>query len=189
MPLIVDGYNVLFAIAEHGDRSVAEAVEEARSRLLRHLTRYHQATREPVTLIFDSGARTGGATREERLPGIRILYSHPPRTADDDVRRLVEVSTAPQHLRVVTSDGELARACARLGARVVGAKAFLGELAALAREAKADESEDRLKQQPPSADEVREWLEIFGEEDYTPELGTRVWKKALRNRGKGKGAQ
>jgi predicted RNA-binding protein with PIN domain len=168
MALIIDGYNVLFAIAEQRGRELAAAIEEARARLLQHLTRYSQATHESITVIFDQSAHAGGATHEERLPGIRILYSHPPRTADDDIRRIVETSHAPQHLRVVTSDQALGRDCARLGARLVGAKAFFRELTQLAEESRDDERETWVKQQPPSSDEIREWLRIFGEAKPPP---------------------
>jgi predicted RNA-binding protein with PIN domain len=161
MALIIDGYNVLFAIAERPGHELAAAIEAARARLLKHLTRYHQATRDLVTVIFDQSAHTGGASAEERLPGITLRYSHPPRTADDDIRRLVEASHAPQHLRVVTSDQALSRDCARRGARVVGAREFFNELLRLAEQSRDDEAETRLKQQPPSAGEVREWLEVF----------------------------
>jgi predicted RNA-binding protein with PIN domain len=164
MPLIIDGYNVLFAIARHGARSVAEAIEEARGRLLRHLARYHQAAREPITIVFDQSRHTGGATREERQPGVRILYAHPPRTADDDIRRMVQASAAPARVRVVTSDRQLARACAECGAQVVGAMAFYRELADLERHSRDDEHEHRIKTQPPSDDEVREWLRLFSED-------------------------
>jgi len=161
MALLIDGYNVLFAIAEQRGQELAAAIEEARARLLKHLTRYSQATHDPITVIFDQSAHTGGATHAEFLPGIRILYSHPPRTADDDIRRLVETSHSRQHLRVVTSDQALGRDCTKLGARVVGAKAFFRELTQLAEESRDDEHETWVKQQPPSAGEIKEWLEVF----------------------------
>ncbi len=161
MALILDGYNVLFAIAEQKGRDMAAAIEEARARLLKHLTRYYQTMHESITTVFDQSAHAGGATHPESLPGIRILYSHPPRTADDDIRRMVEVSHSRQLLRVVTSDQALGRDCTRLGARVVGAKAFIRELTQLADQSRDDEHETWVKQQPPSADEIKEWLEVF----------------------------
>jgi predicted RNA-binding protein with PIN domain len=183
MALLIDGYNVLFAIAEQKGQDVAAAIEAARARLLKHLTRYSQATHDPVTLIFDQSARAGGATREEGLPGIRILYSHPPRTADDDIRRIVETSHAPQHFRVVTSDQALGRDCARLGARVVGASAFFRELTTLAEASQDDERETWLKQQPPSAAEIQEWLDAFGDgREFREKFGETDVGKPLRPR-------
>jgi len=165
MPLIVDGYNVLFAIAQYGGRPVAEAIEEARTRLTGLLLRYHRHTGEAITLVYDSRQPAGGASRQESLPGVRIVYSHPPRTADDDIRSLVEKSPAPRLLRVVTSDRELARACTRGGAAVVGAGTFFRELTDQAREGQRAEEELRLKTLPPSREEIQDWLRIFGDDE------------------------
>jgi len=167
--LIIDGYNLLFAIARFGGRPVAKAIEEARARLLDQLIRYHRSTGEAITIVFDKRKHTGGARAQESLPGIRIVYSHPPRTADDEIRRLVEGSTAPRHIRIVTSDRELARACRERGASVVGARTFFTQLTSVVRRADADEDELRLKQNLPSADELAEWLEAFGEAGQSEE--------------------
>jgi len=157
MHLIVDGYNVLFAIARYGrGRAVADALDEARGRLLPQLVRYAQETGDQVTVVFDS---------RRSLPGVRVVYSHPPRSADDDIRRLVETSTGPQHIRVVTSDRALADICRRAGAEVVGARTFHNGLTARLREADADRHEHQIKRQAPDADEIREFLELFGEDD------------------------
>ena len=162
MPLIVDGYNVLFCLAPHGTNSSPEAIEGARERLLRLLMSYLQATGQSITVVFDRKVPSGGARREETLGGVRILYTHPPHTADDDIRRMVETSTAPHTLRVVTSDRELGNACSRCGAAVVSASAFLGDLNGVVAAARANETEQRMKQEPPSEDELRYWLNVFG---------------------------
>lgn len=163
MHVIVDGYNVLFAIARYGrGRPVAEALDEARARLLPQLVRYAQHTGDRVTVVFDSRQPAGGASHRESVRGVRIIYSHPPRTADDDIRQIAEASSAPRHVRVVTSDRALRHACARAGADVVGAKTFHRRLCDLLRQADADRHEHQLKHEPPDADEVREFLELFG---------------------------
>jgi len=164
MSLIIDAYNVLFAITHHGGKPIGDAIEEARTRLIEKLVRHHQETGEDVTLVFDSHQPAGGASRQESLPGVYIRYSHPPRTADDDILRLVETSTGPQHLRVVTSDRALGRACSKAGAEVVGAMTFYNDLTLRGRKADEDGKEQQLKNEPPSADEVREWLELFGDD-------------------------
>jgi predicted RNA-binding protein with PIN domain len=170
MPLIVDGCNVLFSLVPQGANSSQEAIEAARERLLRELLRYLQATGQSVTVVFDQGSFSGGARREEAFGSVRVLHAHPPRTADDDIRRMVEISTAPQTLRVVTSDRELGRACSHRGAAVVSANAFLDDLRRVVSTARADETEQRRKEEPPSEDELRYWLGVFGDAD-TQEAG------------------
>jgi hypothetical protein len=62
----------------------------------------------------------------------------------------------------VTSDRALADACRRAGAEVVGAKTFHGRLTDRLRAADAERHEQQIKREPPSAAEVREFLELFG---------------------------
>ena len=164
MHLIVDGYNVLFAIARHAGQSVAEALMEAQRRLLSELTVYTRQTGETVTVIFDSARGTGGASHEERHGRVRVRYAHPPRTADDDIRRLVEMNPKPRSLLVVTSDRELGADCRRRGARVVGSMSFFRDLTRHTEADRDEEEEMLLKTQPPTPAEVREWLRKFGEE-------------------------
>ena len=169
MHLIVDGYNVLFAIGHHGrGRSVADVLDEARQRLLPRLVRHHQQTGDSVTVIFDSNKHLGGARNAESLPGVAVRYTAPRRTADDEILALVGQSSGPQHLRVVTSDRELGDACRRGGADVVGAMTFYRQLGDLTRCAETERTEHQLKTELPDADEVREFLDLFGG-DLPPE--------------------
>ena len=48
--------------------------------------------------------------------------------ADDDIAALVAAAAAPERLRVVTSDAELARRVRAHGAEVVGARELLDRL-------------------------------------------------------------
>lgn len=169
MQLIVDGYNVLFAIAHHGrGRAIADVLDEARERLLPKLVCHHRQTGDTVTVIFDSNKHLGGARGGKSLPGVAVRYTAPRRTADDEILARVEQSSGPQHLRVVTSDRELGDACRRGGADVVGAMAFYHQLSDLTRRAETERTEHQLKTEPPSHDEVREFLDLFGG-DLPPE--------------------
>ncbi|HUT33113.1 MAG TPA: NYN domain-containing protein [Planctomycetota bacterium] len=161
--LILDGHNVLFAMAAGGPLAGAEALEAAQARLEDGLIRHHSATGETATVVYDSRQLRGGARGGRNLPGVRILYAHPPETADDEIRRLVAARTAPQRLRVVSSDREVMRACSARGAEVVHSGAFLRELRFEAERYADAEAERRQKTARPSPDEVAELLAAFGE--------------------------
>ena len=180
MPVIVDGYNVLFAIARYGGRPISAVIEEARERLLSRLVAYHQATGLGVTVVFDSRRARGGARQDETVQGVRVVYSHPPRTADDEIFLLVKTSGDPRTILVATSDRKLADACTGEGAASIGAIAFYRELEDVCIEADEDDAEQRLKEQVPSDAEVRELLEAFGEDD-TPQPDNGLdWDEWLR---------
>ncbi|HPD14527.1 MAG TPA: NYN domain-containing protein [Planctomycetota bacterium] len=160
--LILDGYNVLFAMLG-GKAPNPEVLEAAQEQLVGSLIRHHSTTGEPATVVFDSSRFRGGAHSDRKESGLRILHTHPPHTADDEIRRLVEASPAPRKLRVVTSDGELMRACAARGATVVPSQVFLRESRLEAQRAAPDEAERDAKTGRPSAEEMDEFLQAFGE--------------------------
>jgi predicted RNA-binding protein with PIN domain len=165
MATIVDGYNVLFAIAHYRGQSVSDAIDEARERLMDRLARYGRRTGEGVTVVFDSRKGRGGAEQQETPGGVRVLYSHPPRIADDDIKRLVEASASGGQVRVITSDRELAHACRQRGASVAGAMTFWRELSRAVEDDRGDQDETIQKHQAPSDEEMREYLDAFGDAD------------------------
>jgi predicted RNA-binding protein with PIN domain len=164
MPLILDGHNILFAMVPDGGSAGSDALDAARARLVDHLLRHHRVSGETITVVFDSRQLRGGARLQESLPGVHLRTVHPPDTADDEIRRLVEASTAPRRLTVVTSDRELARACSECGAAIVDSGAFLRGMGSEARRTAGDDHEESLKAGRPSREEVREFLDVFGEE-------------------------
>lgn len=73
-----------------------------------------------VIVVFDGRPYDIEATGVE----IRFASRRGQNAADDDIVALVEADTAPEELRVVTSDGDLARRIGELGAEAVGAGGF-----------------------------------------------------------------
>lgn len=178
--LILDGHNVLFAMLAGGPRAGPDELDAALAKLVEALVRHYNATGERAAVILDSRRLRGGARFERNLPGVRISYVHPPQTADDEIRRLVAASTAPQKLRVVSSDREVMRACAARGAQVVDSRAFLREVRLEAERAAKDEAEQAIKAGRPDAQELAELLAAFGEAPDTPRLTDRLTR--LRHR-------
>ncbi len=166
--IIVDGYNLLFAIAELPERVSEEALERARGRLLARLANLGQHRGEKVVVVFD--CRRPGPRRVEAVGGVEVVFAGPRRSADDEIRAMVANSTAPRHILVVTSDRELAEACRKLGARVTGVRGFYSRLVRLSDTLEAEAEEWRQKTRAPSAAEIAKWLRVFGDgaEDGLP---------------------
>ena len=170
MAVVVDGYNLVFAVADFAELDFSQAIEEARREVLARLASLHRHSGERVTVVFDRRRPTGEAWHSERVGGVRVVFSRPPRTADDEIRALVSRSTAPRHILVVTSDRELAEACRKLGARVTGVRGFYSRLVRLSDTLEAEAEEWRQKTRAPSAAEIAKWLRVFGDgaEDGLP---------------------
>ena len=122
MRWLVDGYNVIRRDPELQARE-AESLEAGRRALLHLLARARRALQDEFTVVFD-GARIAGAA--PTAGRIRVVFSRPPLTADDEIMRLA------RQLRsgavVVSSDRKIQDAARRAGSAVLTAEQFLEAL-------------------------------------------------------------
>lgn len=133
---VIDGYNLLHALARHRNMPVADA-DGARSRLIELLA--HLARREStgVRVYFDGEP---GPIKPGELdhPGLQVTFCGAGReTADHAVREHVQNARQPQNLRVVSSDRAVANACRLAGAKIIKAQEMAERLAKLAAEGRA----------------------------------------------------
>src|SRR2546425_13303218 len=84
MRWLIDGYNIIRRDPELRSRE-AESLEAGRRALLHLLVRAHRAPRDEFTVVFDGARVSGGAPSAGR---IRVNFSRPPLTADDELMRL-----------------------------------------------------------------------------------------------------
>jgi len=123
MRWLVDGYNVVRRDPELKARE-AESLEAGRRALLHLLARARLAPQDDFTVVFD-GARLSGGT-PTAAGRIRVVFSRPPSTADDELMRL------SRQLRngavVVSSDRKVQDAARRAGSAVLTAEQFLEAL-------------------------------------------------------------
>jgi len=123
MRWLVDGYNVVRRDPELKARE-AESLEAGRRALLHLLARARLAPHDDFTVVFDGARLSGGAPTAAGR--IRVIFSRPPSTADDELMRL------SRQLRngavVVSSDRKVQDAARRAGSAVLTAEQFLEAL-------------------------------------------------------------
>lgn len=103
--LIIDGYNVIGRTEGLGSDLLAR-----RRRLIERLSHYRQIRGHAITVVFD-GTHAGGLMEESmRASGIDIIYSRVGQTADELMRRMVELEGAGC---VVVSSDRAVQAVAR----------------------------------------------------------------------------
>lgn len=156
MPIVVDTYNVLHVtgvlpahLAGIDVAGLAELLEGSRY------------GRVETILICDG---TGGKANPRQWFNRHILvqYSGPTTDADSAIRGLIERSSSPRRLMVVSSDGHVVRAARRRRCRVESSERFLGQLA---HDAQRGSARAPLRR-PTSlnADHVARWIRTFGVE-------------------------
>ena len=124
MRWLIDGYNVIRRDPElHAHE--AQSLEAGRAALLRLLARVAARVSDDFTVVFDGARRAGGAPSPGR---VRVVFSQPPETADDVLRR--EATSLREGAVVVTSDRAVQDSARRTGAVAVSAEAFVQAVAA-----------------------------------------------------------
>jgi predicted RNA-binding protein with PIN domain len=142
---VLDGYNLIRRDADLNARD-REGLPAGRAALLALVARVARESRDEFTVVFDGARRTGGAPEGGR---IQVIFSRPPETADDVLRRLA--AGLREGGIVVTSDRSVQTAVRRAGAVSVSAEAFLDAIAAPAAPAEwakdgDDDEEDARRQ-------------------------------------------
>jgi|SRR5918996_3931527 predicted RNA-binding protein with PIN domain len=142
MRWVLDGYNVIRRDPRLQARE-AESLEAGRSALLGLVARIAGESADVFTVVFDGARRAAGAPGAGR---VEVVFSRPPETADDVVRRLA--ARLREGAVVVTSDRAVQTAARRAGAVAVTAEAFLR-----AATAPSGPPEDMMKDETEDEDE------------------------------------
>ncbi|WP_240487191.1 NYN domain-containing protein [Actinomadura flavalba] len=119
--LVIDGYNV--TKSGYGELPLADQ----RSRLLSGLGGLAAQTRAEVTCVFD-GAELDAPVPAFAPRGVRVRFSAAGTTADELIGELVRAEPPGRPVVVVSTDGEVAAAARRAGARPVPSALLLRRL-------------------------------------------------------------
>ena len=106
--------------------------------------RPHGSRRNEVTVVFDG--KEDVASHEEKKSSVRVLFSRN-ESADDEIKRMVEVSRNPKRMVVVSDDKAIMFYCRAAGARVKSVKEFLADSTAGGKTRNAQEARDEEKEE------------------------------------------
>ncbi|MGA9779001.1 MAG: NYN domain-containing protein [Verrucomicrobiia bacterium] len=101
--ILVDGYSLLHNWPELASGQPRHSAR-ARDELIYVLTRYHDATGEPVTVFFDGAGALPHAPATESSAPVEVLFSRAGQTADQMIERAAHRFQAYGEVLVVTND-------------------------------------------------------------------------------------
>ena len=160
MPILIDGHNL---IGKLPSLSLEDPDDE--EQLIRLLKSYRARTGKSIAVVFDPGA-TPGRAQSGRQGGVEVVFASRGSSADAVIARRVRRMSEPRGWLVVTSDRDLAETVAHQGARVQGAGDFARQLDPQVESSPGeDDNPPAWKGEPPSQEDVEEWLALFGEQD------------------------
>jgi predicted RNA-binding protein with PIN domain len=139
---LVDGYNVIRRDADLRGRE-ATGLEAGRAALLAAVAAAARRTGDEFTVVFDGARRDAAAPARGQ---VQVIFSRPPETADDVLRRLAAQGGAGTV--VASSDRAVRDAARRTGATTVSAEDFAAALR-VSGPSDADEDPDDDDPGPP----------------------------------------
>ncbi|MEN6458291.1 MAG: NYN domain-containing protein [Thermoguttaceae bacterium] len=171
MPLLIDGYNLLYATGIVGRGSGPGGLERSRLALLNFLAHSIDPADLPhTTVVFDAHDAPRGLPRVVRHRGITVRYAAGYETADKLIAELIRTDSAPRRLVVVSSDHEIQRAARRRRAKTVASDDWYAELLrARQQRAQAAAETPERPSVPLLAEDVEYWVRQFGGESALQE--------------------
>ena len=159
--IIIDGYNLLYAWR---GRRPGDSWRRQREELLALLGEYQRKANARLTVVFDGGETAEGYPRLQGAYGVRVIFSDPQASADEEIKRMIAEEPRTRAAVVVTSDREIMRACKAAGRDVIRSADFLGQVErtvlAAADDGAGEPPEKRFGLQGRA--EVDAWLKVFG---------------------------
>jgi predicted RNA-binding protein with PIN domain len=137
MRWLIDGYNVIRRAPELAQHE-ARGLEDGRAALLRLIAAAARTSGDPFTVVFDGARPAGGAPAGGQ---VQVMFSRPPETADDVLRRLALALRSGAV--VVSSDRAVRDAAERAGSAAVTAEQFLAAI-------EPDDEDDLDEAAPPA---------------------------------------
>ncbi len=175
MPLLIDGYNVLFCMGWVAPHKAAPGVLElGRRRLLGFLAAsLPPQQRSKTIVVFDAAEAPSDLPRKFHYEGIQVLFSAQREEADLLIEQLIAQEGTPKALQVITSDRRLREAAQRRGATAMESVAWMEQLAQQRlQKPLLPPPPEKPESVPP--EEVQMYLDIFAKGD--PEQLRELWR-------------
>jgi predicted RNA-binding protein with PIN domain len=173
MLYLIDGYNLLYAMGVLLPKRTGPLVlEYARRRLLSLLGERHGPQARAVTVVFDARKAPPGAAAEMDYEGIHVAFAVNQEEADDLIEQLIRRASVPRQLTVVSDDHRIQHAARRRQCVVLGCGEYMDWLAQNRQPRREAPRTQGRANKPLPPEEVRLWLETFGDLEKDPD-----WKE------------
>ncbi len=157
MPILIDGYNLLWSIQQtlEGPDSISDI------QLCKMVGIYLQQRRESGEIIFD-GTGPPEKTPFDNIRSLEVLFTGSVTDADTVIEDKIKASTSPRRLTIVSSDRRLRKAAQARKAMPVKSEVFWNNLQKQLSRKKTTTPEPPAKRFGLTESETKQWLKFFG---------------------------
>lgn len=160
--LLVDGYNVIHRVPEL-ELSLAEGLQSARNRLALRVSAWgHAHPGVECVIVFDGEFQYSGG-RDQRLAGIRCIFSLTAHGGDDELIRFVrDFKGRKSDITVVSDDNKVGNNCRAHGAAVQSSSYIMARKTKAAPASRQGPAEDKGLDRKAAAEIDAELKKKFG---------------------------
>lgn len=160
MPLLIDGFNLIYKFPDLEEQMYRSNLNAARKGLLDKLKEYHKIKKIKIRVVFDGRKAVSDELRSEKIGTIDIYYSLD-FSADFLIKEFIKKDINPKMTTVVTSDKDIIFFINRFKAKSMTSEKFSEHLNRTIEEF-YDESIPEKEEDPVlSEDEISFWQKIF----------------------------
>lgn len=163
MALLLDGYNVLYAVGILGHGVGPGTLERARLALVNFLVEALPPEEVPhTTVVFDAQQAPADLPHTQRHRGLLVRFSVGYENADALLAELIRTASAPRRLTVVSNDHQVQQAARRRRAKVLEVEPWWSATERQRRRRHAPAPETPAERPGPLSEaEVAFWLKEF----------------------------
>ncbi len=123
MPLLIDGFNLMYKFPELEQKMYLSHLNDARDGLLVILKEYQKIKKSTIRVVFDGKKNPSINLKREKSGTIDIYYSLE-YSADYLIKQFIKKDLNPKMTTVITSDKEIIFYVKRFGAKVMESEKF-----------------------------------------------------------------
>lgn len=170
MLIVIDGYNLIFAVSDLEKYVKIDNIEDARERLISILVSYKLSKKYNLILVFDSSHDCYDMPSRQDVSGLEIVYAKYSKDADTEIKNIITHAQNPKDTLVVTNDNDIRKYVQKKGGNVLDSAAFFKQVIKdIGWHKKRLPKEYKDKYEGASKTETEYWLDVFKEEKGTDE--------------------
>jgi predicted RNA-binding protein with PIN domain len=155
MPYIIDGNNLIGCCPE-----IEIADPQSRDKLISIILTFQEAKNVKITIVFDGASEKWG-NKTPITPKLTVIFPHFGRTADDEIKSIIDGYSNQHEVMLISSDRELKDFAKDKGIKTVNSIEFYYDLKKAARKTNKNREIQKRVEARLSQSEVEQWLKIF----------------------------
>jgi len=164
MPLLIDGFNLIYKFPELEVMMYIGQLNEARAGLLAILKEYQKIKKTSIRVVFDGKKEKSLETTSEKIGKIDVYYSLD-YSADYLIKQFIKKDLNPKMTTVITSDKDIIFYINRFGAKNITSEKFADMVNTTFKEIREEEEQRKItseKENPSVTDEdITYWQKLF----------------------------